>query len=494
MLTGLLDVPYRKSFALLEELLERREAEEQTLAISTLATQLKMQQNTILQSVALLQTEIEKNGWENLFSLSANAKEITFWFAPYFQLSFLMPYFVKKSFAYQVLTYAFNHNAIDSKHFEKVLEISSSTFTRKIGQLNQWLQKYQIEINLKRTNVLVGKEKDIRIFFMMLFWNNYSEGDWPLHTITKKEVHSLFRRLKHSVSFNTTQDFTKDLIFSAVILARWKEGFFIKETFVEEEAIVNPFVNLSEFELFFKEEALHQVPTKFIQKEGLLAFFLLTISVSYATQDVLEIPAARMHMVQLLGSPIKEIIYQLTSFYQIKLTFHEYLYLYTSIQNLSVFFKTFVTIANPFVQESFLKEALQKNPSLYKDVKRLTIEMLPTLMGNEKLLVDCLFILFCTLKTKSLPPIRVLVRTNQSNLILDTLYEKLSKAVDKKLIFVASPEKPFDVIITDIFSEVSVKSTVPTYYVDFSASIGELAQNLENLNTQIVTKQSPRHF
>lgn len=60
MLTGLLDVPYRKSFALLEELLERREAEEQTLAISTLATQLKMQQNTILQSVALLQTEIEK--------------------------------------------------------------------------------------------------------------------------------------------------------------------------------------------------------------------------------------------------------------------------------------------------------------------------------------------------------------------------------------------------------------------------------------------------
>ena len=70
MLTGLLDVPYRKSFALLEELLERREAEEQTLAISTLATQLKMQQNTILQSVALLQTEIEKNGWENLFSLS----------------------------------------------------------------------------------------------------------------------------------------------------------------------------------------------------------------------------------------------------------------------------------------------------------------------------------------------------------------------------------------------------------------------------------------
>lgn len=86
-----------------------------------------------------------------------------------------------------MLTYAFNHNAIDSKHFEKVLEISSSTFTRKIGQLNQWLQKYQIEINLKRTNVLVGKEKDIRIFFMMLFWNNYSEEDWPLHTITKKK-------------------------------------------------------------------------------------------------------------------------------------------------------------------------------------------------------------------------------------------------------------------------------------------------------------------
>ena len=58
------------------------------------------------------------------------------------------------------------------------------------------------------------------------------------------------------------------------------------------------------------------------------------------------------------------------------------------------------------MQESFLKEALQKNPSLYKDVKRLTIEMLPTLIAM-KLLVDCLFILLYT-ETKSLPPIRVL--------------------------------------------------------------------------------------
>ena len=96
-------------------------------------------------------------------------------------------------------------------------------YTKK--QLNQWLQKYQIEINLKRTNVLVGKEKDIRIFFMMLFGTITLKGIGRC-TRLLKEVHSLFRRLKHSVSFNTTQDFTKDLIFSAVILARWKEGFY----------------------------------------------------------------------------------------------------------------------------------------------------------------------------------------------------------------------------------------------------------------------------
>ena len=118
---------------------------------------------------------------------------------------------MSKSFAYQVLTYAFNHNAIDSKHFEKVLEISSSTFTRKIGQLNQWLQKYQIEINLKRTNV-GGQRKRYPDFLYDAFWNNYSEGIGRCTRLLKK-VHSLFRRLKHSVSFNTTQDFTKDLIF-----------------------------------------------------------------------------------------------------------------------------------------------------------------------------------------------------------------------------------------------------------------------------------------
>ena len=146
----------------------------------------------------------------------------------------------KKSFAYQVLTYAFNHNAIDSKHFEKVLEISSSTFTRKIGQLNQWLQKYQIEINLKRTNVLVGKEKDIRIFFMMLFGTITLKGIGRCTRLLKKEVHSLFRRLKHSVSFNTTQDFTKDLIFSAVILARWKEGFLSKKLSWRKKRLLIP--------------------------------------------------------------------------------------------------------------------------------------------------------------------------------------------------------------------------------------------------------------
>lgn len=494
MLTGLLDTPYRKSFAVLEKLLERSEAAEQTLALSTLATQLKMQQKTLLQTIELFQAEIDKNGWEKLLSLSIDTKEITFWFAPYFQLSFLMPYFVKKSFAYQVLAYAFNHGTLDNKYFEEHLAISSSTLTRKIGQLNQWLKKYQIEINLKRTNVLVGKEKDIRIFFMMLFWNNYSEDDWPLLTVPKKDVNSLFKRLKYSVSFDTTQDFTKDLIFSGVILARWRSGFYMKEMLVEKEEIVNPFVSLTEFNLFFKEEAYHQVPMKFVQKEGVFAFFLLTISASYATKDISEIPAARMHMVQLLASPIKEVVYQLTSFYHIKLTFHEYLYLYTSIQNLSVFFQTFVTIANPFVQDSFLKEARQKHPSLYKDTTRLSAELLPTLGGNAELLTDSLFMLFSTLKDQSIPPIRVLVRTNQSNLILDTLYEKLNKAVEKKLVFVASPEKPFDVIITDVFSEMTAKATIPTYYVDFSASIGALAQSLANLNTQVVTKKSPRHF
>ena len=117
MLTGLLDVPYRKSFALLEELLERREAEEQTLAISTLATQLKMQQNTILQSVALLQTEIEKRLGELIFFISKCQRNHIL-VCTLFPTVVLMPYFVK-SFAYQVLTYAFNHNAIDSKHFEK---------------------------------------------------------------------------------------------------------------------------------------------------------------------------------------------------------------------------------------------------------------------------------------------------------------------------------------------------------------------------------------
>ena len=114
----------------------------------------------------------------------------------------------------------------------------------------------------------------------------------------------------------------------------------------------------------FKEEALHQVPTKFIQKKA-FCLFLLTISVSYATQDVLEIPAARMHMVQLLGSPIKEIIYQLTSFYQIKLTFHEYLYLYTSIQNLSVFLRP-LSRCQSICARKLLKEALQKSKSLQR--------------------------------------------------------------------------------------------------------------------------------
>ncbi len=78
-----------KSFALLEELLERREAEEQTLAISTLATQLKKcNKNTILQSVALLQTEIEKRLGELIFLYQQMPKKSHFWFAPYFQLSF----------------------------------------------------------------------------------------------------------------------------------------------------------------------------------------------------------------------------------------------------------------------------------------------------------------------------------------------------------------------------------------------------------------------
>ena len=78
-----------------------------------------MQQNTILQSVALLQTEIEKRLGELIFFISKCQRNHIL-VCTLFPTVVLMPYFVK-SFAYQVLTYAFNHNAIDSKHFEKVL-------------------------------------------------------------------------------------------------------------------------------------------------------------------------------------------------------------------------------------------------------------------------------------------------------------------------------------------------------------------------------------
>lgn len=92
--------------------------------------------------------------------------------APTFSMKAMIMLFLDKSIKFHMVQQLFHKNEINGGYFQQNYAISSATYYRKIVELNDLLNEFNLRI---KRGKLVGEEKQIRFFFFNFFWFIFEE-------------------------------------------------------------------------------------------------------------------------------------------------------------------------------------------------------------------------------------------------------------------------------------------------------------------------------
>ncbi|MTD40461.1 hypothetical protein GIX45_17915 [Erwinia sp. CPCC 100877] len=164
------------------------------------------------------------------FSIETTKRTITFHTKPDYSLHILYNEFISSAPKYKILKELFWSGTINIARLCKKINISHSTYFRKISELNQLLKEFDLSI---QNGCLIGSELQIRFFYVSLYSiTDFEEPfdiphtdpriheavsqlqqalDRPLSTIAKKKLTSYLSILKRryaqkNISFSTEQN------------------------------------------------------------------------------------------------------------------------------------------------------------------------------------------------------------------------------------------------------------------------------------------------
>lgn len=89
-----------------------------------------------------------------------------------FSMKAMIMLFLDKSIKFHMVQQLFHKNEINGGYFQQNYAISSATYYRKIVELNDLLNEFNLRI---KRGKLVGEEKQIRFFFFNFFWFIFEE-------------------------------------------------------------------------------------------------------------------------------------------------------------------------------------------------------------------------------------------------------------------------------------------------------------------------------
>lgn len=84
--------------------------------------------------------------------------------APTFSMKAMIMLFLNKSIKFHMVQQLFHKNKINGGYFQQNYAISSATYYRKIVELNDLLNEFNLRI---KRGKLIGEEKQIRFFFLI---------------------------------------------------------------------------------------------------------------------------------------------------------------------------------------------------------------------------------------------------------------------------------------------------------------------------------------
>ena len=229
--------------------------------LKDLATLLNLNERTLLSTIDEINYDakiynidlnIEKSQKLNLI-LEVNAD---------FSVDYFKYIYIKRSILYRLIDSIFRNNYENIRKTAKNLHISLSSIYRQLPNLKKLLNKFDLDFCGQNKFPIMGKEYQIRYFFLKFYWCSNRIFEWPFDEELKKESNEIYYNL-YVGRFNTNNIFLKEkmILWIAINLIRDKEGYVL-----DDIGNMNKFFDNNKNFLEFKEIMLSAYEFNFDSK------------------------------------------------------------------------------------------------------------------------------------------------------------------------------------------------------------------------------------
>ncbi|MFW5436848.1 helix-turn-helix domain-containing protein [Paenibacillus apiarius] len=181
------------------QILESLIDSEGIVSSSSLARKLQCTSRTIISDISQLKQTLPNN-WD---IISMNSKGYVLKKDPLDHLSSIIATYLVNSELYNILMGIFNQKYYSLEKWSQILYLDKLTLKKKLNNFRKILRHFNLDFNFRTTIQIIGKELNIRYFFMVLFFNvqKYKEIFKPDLNLQQK-IENYIRFYKMEIDYN----------------------------------------------------------------------------------------------------------------------------------------------------------------------------------------------------------------------------------------------------------------------------------------------------
>lgn len=242
--------------------------------------------NNVLEQVEEIQKEYSE------FLIKRNNKEIIMIFSEKFLLNKIRVNLTKSTLLFTLWNSIFYQKFKSLEAFSQSQYVSGRTVQRQIGIFAPILDQYKLELNLKKSEYLMGEEYRIRYFFHSFYWHVYDEIESNRPPIVETSASEVYQKLTKYFPFLKHAAKERFINLLAVCVTRIKQGYKIVEIPESVKKFYNPFMDKGMFEKeillpFFKANLIFS--KDLADEELVYLYYMFTVGQSYSQESLQQL-------------------------------------------------------------------------------------------------------------------------------------------------------------------------------------------------------------
>lgn len=471
MYNKLINREYNTILTLLDELYY---SETDVVSIATFVEKFKLNRKTIIRIFESFNVVCVENGWSEYVEVTVTAQGIEAHFSGRYHPNRFYAYYLKNSIGYLLLDDLLNRRFVTIQAFADKYHISVATVMRKLKELRELLDEYEIKLNLKQKDPLVGQEYQIRFFYLSLYWQAYEEGNWPFKGISEVKVDKLVNVLTQEAPDLTYPATRRLKLLLGIVFTRLKQK--------KPLTYLNEFFEIPDNMLFSKilfQQKLPDFLPKYQMKDTVIdwelevsfIYFLASVLETYSLEDCIR----KNWLSELLGKKLCPVSIRWIELFceQFEITLNQLDYVYllvnlTYLHSRSLALKgQFHTFGKGNAKEVFIPTI----PHLYEKIMDLMSvfieenEMAANSVKNNPDFLRDYAVLIRPILESHQKPLRMLAYSKISQVNRQWIELSVKKNIHLPIVFVASLQEHPQMIISDFPLEEQICEEYEVFYI-----------------------------